>query len=120
MPEKVTLRQAAQRLGLSSEEVRRRVRAGELIASEEPTAYGPLWLVELPSPEEPAAAPPAVDPDNFLGARRDISRSSIRRRSPVGQSRRLRRRGPGPEVRQLEQLLVSLQDEWLELRGKRA
>ncbi len=56
----VSLLEAAARLGLSVDTVRRRVKAGMLPARKVPTRYGPAWRVLLIGPLQQAAArPPA-------------------------------------------------------------
>ena len=46
--EKVSLPEAARRMNVSEDTVRRRIHKGELAAFQEPTAQGFKWLVELP------------------------------------------------------------------------
>ena len=46
----VPLTEAAQRLGVSVDTVRRRIRAGELVAQREQRPQGYRWLVKLPEP----------------------------------------------------------------------
>jgi DNA-binding Lrp family transcriptional regulator len=56
----VSLLEAAARLGLSVDTVRRRVKAGMLPARKVPTRYGPAWRVLLIGPLQQAAErPPA-------------------------------------------------------------
>ena len=61
----VTIREAADRLGVSGDTVRRRLKAGELAGRHEPHgASGYRWLVQLPDDapaETPAPAPPSAD-----------------------------------------------------------
>lgn len=52
------MHEAADRLGVSVDTVRRRVKSGQLIGRKEPTASGFRWLIELPDPD-PSAAPAA-------------------------------------------------------------
>ena len=51
MAERVTIREAAQRLGVSPDTVRRRMQRGELEAIQEPRPQGFVWMVELPRPK---------------------------------------------------------------------
>jgi hypothetical protein len=62
------IREAARRLGVSQDTIRRRIRRGDLTAAREPTAQGFVWLVDLPEEEaetgEPAPAGSASDLDH--------------------------------------------------------
>lgn len=58
MTERVTISEAAERLGVSPDTIRRRLRAGELAAEKVKTAQGLAWRVELPPDALPA--PPDV------------------------------------------------------------
>jgi hypothetical protein len=51
MGEKVPIREAAGRLGVSDDTIRRRLRRGELVGEQQPTPQGFTWLVELPEVE---------------------------------------------------------------------
>jgi hypothetical protein len=46
--ERVPIRDAAQRLGISTDTVRRRLKSGELNGERQETPQGFIWLVELP------------------------------------------------------------------------
>jgi len=52
----VTIQEAAQRLGVSQDTVRRRIRKEELQAKQTPTPQGFRWVVELEGLEEDAQA----------------------------------------------------------------
>ena len=54
----VTIQEAAQRLGVSQDTVRRRIRKEELQATQTPTPQGFRWVVELEDLEEDAQAAP--------------------------------------------------------------
>jgi len=55
----LTIRDAAERLGVSSDTIRRRLKAGELAGRQEPQGkQGYRWIVQLP--DDPPAATPAV------------------------------------------------------------
>jgi len=66
----VSIKEAAERLGISADTVRRRLKRGELAGRHEPTAQGFTWAVELPTlspgagdasvPLEPHGAAPAT------------------------------------------------------------
>jgi len=58
MTQRVPLREAAARLGVSVDTVRRRLRRGELTGVQAPTPQGFTWLVDVP--EEAAQAPPPL------------------------------------------------------------
>jgi len=49
MGESVPIREAALRLGVSPDTVRRRMKTGELHGEKQPTPQGFVWLVELPA-----------------------------------------------------------------------
>src|SRR3954468_4635048 len=51
----VPLREAADRLGISTDTVRRRLKRGELAGEQRVTAHGPAWFVQL---ADDASAPP--------------------------------------------------------------
>lgn len=54
----VTIREAARRLGVSEDTVRRRMRRGDLVGVREDTAAGFRWLVEVPEEGPEAEAGP--------------------------------------------------------------
>jgi len=73
--ERVTIAEAAQRLGVSADTIQRRMRRGELVGVKEPTPQGFRWLVELPedTPEGGSTstgtdAPPPHVGDSTTGA----------------------------------------------------
>lgn len=47
----IPIHEAAQRLGVSPDTIRRRIRRGELRATKEETPQGYIWLVEVPEDE---------------------------------------------------------------------
>jgi len=49
MAERVTIREAAERLGVSPDTIRRRITRGTLEAVQEPRPQGFVWMVELPT-----------------------------------------------------------------------
>jgi len=49
--ERVTIREAAERLGVSPDTIRRRISKGQLEAAQEPRPQGFVWMVELPRPK---------------------------------------------------------------------
>lgn len=51
----VPLREAADRLGVSTDTIRRRLKRGELVGEQRVTAHGPSWFVQLPEEEDAAA-----------------------------------------------------------------
>ena len=53
--ELVTMGEAAQRLGVSTDTVRRRLRRGELQRQHQPTPLGFIWLVQVPEHTSHAA-----------------------------------------------------------------
>lgn len=57
MTESVTIKEAAARLGISADTVRRRLKRGELTGEKEETPQGYVWRIQLPEEEsEPAPA----------------------------------------------------------------
>jgi predicted RNase H-like nuclease (RuvC/YqgF family) len=53
----VSIQEAAVRLGVSIETIRRRIHNGQLSASQSPTPQGFVWLVELPNNEDEVSPP---------------------------------------------------------------
>lgn len=51
--EKVSVGEAARRLGVSTDTIRRRISKGELIAHREPTPQGYRWEIELQPNDQP-------------------------------------------------------------------
>ena len=66
MGERVPIREAALRLGVSPDTVRRRMKAGEMAAEKRPTPQGGQWFVEMPgdAPSLEAAAVEALGGDD--------------------------------------------------------
>lgn len=52
MTERVPIKEAAERLGVSADTIKRRMKAGELVGHQKPTAQGFVWLVEVPARSE--------------------------------------------------------------------
>jgi len=50
--ESVPIKEAAERLGVSADTIKRRMKAGELVGHQKPTAQGFVWLVEVPARSE--------------------------------------------------------------------
>ena len=63
---KVSLPEAARRLNVSEDTIRRRIHKSELVASQEPTAQGFKWLVEVP---EGISAATTATPDTTTASR---------------------------------------------------
>lgn len=66
MAERVTIRDAAARLGVSADTIRRRLRAGTLTGERVSTPQGHRWVVALPVTLEP---PPVADPGKPISVR---------------------------------------------------
>ena len=49
--ERVSIPEAAKRLGVTQDTIRRRIRKGELAAYQEPRPQGYVWLVDVPEEE---------------------------------------------------------------------
>lgn len=62
----LTINEAAQALGVSSETIRRRIARGELRARKVPTDHGEMYMITLP--DENAAAAPAPGPAGSAGS----------------------------------------------------
>jgi hypothetical protein len=52
MTERVPIKEAAERLGVSADTIKRRMKAGELVGQKKPTAQGYIWLVDVPAQSE--------------------------------------------------------------------
>ncbi len=64
MTERLTIGEAAERLGVSPDTVRRRLKRGELHGEQEETAQGFIWRIVLPeAPDEPA---PEAEPKESI------------------------------------------------------
>jgi hypothetical protein len=59
--ERVSIPEAARRLGVTQETIRRRIRKGELASYQEPRPQGYVWFVDVP--EEELAAEEPKNPD---------------------------------------------------------
>ena len=62
-PELVPIAEAARRLGVSADTVRRRLKRGELEGEQHPTAQGFTWLVAMPAGSGASDAAPVQAPD---------------------------------------------------------
>jgi hypothetical protein len=65
--ERVTIREAAQRLGVSPDTIRRRIAKGELQAVQEARPQGFVWMVELPRPKAQRRRPATRKPPRPKG-----------------------------------------------------
>jgi hypothetical protein len=61
MGEQVQLREAARRLGISADTVRRRMKAGQLVAEKRPTPQGGVWWITLPDDDPLSPVPSTGD-----------------------------------------------------------
>ncbi len=59
--ERVSIPEAARRLGVTQDTIRRRIRKGELAAYQEPRPQGYVWLVDVPEEELLSDEPPHPD-----------------------------------------------------------
>jgi hypothetical protein len=59
--ERVSISEAAIRLGVTQDTIRRRIRKGELAASQEPRPQGYVWFVDVPEEELSSEDPPHPD-----------------------------------------------------------
>jgi DNA-binding MarR family transcriptional regulator len=75
----LTIKQAADRLGISESTVRRHLRADQLKGHQEPTPQGFVWRVELPN-DEPSSETPSHAGSTELGSElEEALRETIRR-----------------------------------------
>ncbi len=102
MTERVPIREAAARIGVSADTIRRRLKSGELAGQKERTPQGFTWLVEVPFTIEPPPRPDA-SPEPSPAPAADLAPDQ-----PTA---------PAAEVRRLEQLVEVLQTE-LEARRR--
>ncbi len=102
MTERVPIREAAGRLGVSPDTIRRRLKSGELTGQKEQIPQGFTWLVEVPFTIEPPPRPDA-SPEPSPAPAADLAPDQ-----PTA---------PAAEVRRLEQLVEVLQTE-LEARRR--
>ncbi len=58
MEERLSIKDAAERLGVSADTIRRRMKKGELVGEKEPTPQGYEWRILLPVDESDATEPP--------------------------------------------------------------
>ena len=72
----VTMGEAAQRLGVSVDTIRRRLRRGELEGQHQPTPQGFIWLIEMPNPALPV---PKIPKARSLARRPDPGIKRIER-----------------------------------------
>ncbi len=99
--ERVPIREAAARLGVSADTIRRRLKRGELAGQKERTPQGFTWLVEVPFTIEPPPRPDASPESPAAPADPGPDEGTV----------------PAAEVRRLEQLVDVLQTE-LEARRR--
>jgi hypothetical protein len=59
--ERVSIPEAARRLGVTQDTIRRRIRKGELAAYQEPRPQGYVWFVDVPEEELSSEEPPYPD-----------------------------------------------------------
>ena len=82
MTERLTIGETAERLGVSPDTVRRRLKRGELQGEQEQTAQGFIWRIVLPeAPDEPQDC--AVGHDFEPVARRARMRVPAKSRHPA-------------------------------------
>jgi len=62
--ELVTMAEAAHRLGVSTDTVRRRLHRGDLEGHQQPTPQGFIWLIEIPENAGPGDAYAVADADS--------------------------------------------------------
>jgi hypothetical protein len=71
----VTVPEAAVRLGVSPQTVKRRVKSGKLSGRQEATAQGFNWLIDIPDmPNNPSAGTPSGAPDGIPNKYADMPR----------------------------------------------
>jgi hypothetical protein len=117
----VTVRQAAARLGINVEEVRRRVREGQLVGKVEQTDFGSIWLVEMDAEAEPGLPPLSfIEPEDEPPAPRRNGSAGSSRRDERRRSPRIGRAQPRRETRRVERLVSALEEVLAERRAEGA
>jgi len=99
MAERVTIREAAERLGVSPDTIRRRITRGTLEAVQEPRPQGFVWMVELPTtkrrrttkrPQKPRGPSPAKLEATLLREKVEMLTTELEsRRREVGELHQL-------------------------------
>lgn len=79
MEERLSMKQAAERLGVSVDTIRRRLKKGELVGEKEPTPQGYEWRIILPR-EESDATEPQGEPETTSHAGDAIELELLRER----------------------------------------
>lgn len=77
MEERLSMKQAAERLGVSVDTIRRRLKKGELVGEKEPTPQGYEWRIVLPIEEEPQEAPGEPETSQGDAIERELLRERI-------------------------------------------
>ena len=73
----VTVPEAAVRLGISPQTVKRRLKSGKLRGRQEATAQGFNWLIDVPDiPNNPSAGTPRGTPDGIPNKYADMPRGA--------------------------------------------
>lgn len=73
MTERVSIAEAAERLGVSQDTIRRRLKKGELAGEKEPTPQGFVWRIELPGEaDEPQAVSEPASPPRSEADEREL------------------------------------------------
>lgn len=78
MSERVSIKEAAERLGVSADTIRRRLKSGDLSGEREKTPQGFVWRVELP--QDGTGEPVSAEVSTGASAGDDIERARLRER----------------------------------------
>ena len=109
----VSIKEAAQRLGVTEVTIRRRIRDGHLHAHQQPRPQGFTWVVTLPDQGEEASSPSGQSIDGNDGVedsrREDVLEDIIRRQDETIHHLRHELETRGKEIEQLHILIQQLQ-----------
>jgi hypothetical protein len=107
-----SIKDAAQRLGVTEVTIRRRIRDGHLHAHQQPRPQGFTWVVELPEEEGQPSSPSgqANDEDETEGLNReDALQGIIKRQDETIEHLRYELEARGREIQELHVLLQQAQ-----------
>lgn len=77
MEERLSIRDAAERLGVSPDTIRRRMKKGELVGEKEPTPQGYEWRIILPTEESEPQQDEAPEPPQSVAIEMELLRERI-------------------------------------------
>jgi len=116
--ERVPIRDAAARLGVSPDTIRRRIKAGDLTGERVPTPQGHRWVVALPVTLDVPAAPDQGKPATIADPAKTQPGGEVAPGADVAELATLRERVAGLE--RLGAELATDRDAWRERAGQDA